>query len=177
MTRKTTIHDVAKYANVSVTTVSLALSGKGRISDVTIQKINEAIQELGYIRNKSAANLRSGHSAIIGVIVKDIRDPFYAGIITGINEILTLQGYVMFLTQSSNDKQALLQCAYSLIEQDVSGIILCIGGQMVDDVKVIADKHTIPQEHRDSLDYSSGYNLKHHDSFADLMLVQYRGRF
>ncbi|WP_392564927.1 Mal regulon transcriptional regulator MalI [Orbus wheelerorum] len=143
MTRKTTINDVAKYANVSVTTVSLALSGKGRISDITIQKINEAIQELGYIRNKSAANLRSGQSAIIGVVVKDIRDPFYASIITGINDVLTEQGYVIFLTQSGNEQKTLLQCANSLIEQGVSGIILCIGGQITDEVKIMADKQNI----------------------------------
>ncbi|WP_392561245.1 Mal regulon transcriptional regulator MalI [Orbus sturtevantii] len=144
MARKTTIHDVAKYANVSVTTVSLALSGKGRISDVTTQKINEAIHQLGYIRNKNAANLRSGQSAMIGVIVKDIRDPFYASIITGINEILTQQGYVMFLTQSGNEQTALLQCANSLIEQGVSGIILCLGELITDELKIVADRQSIP---------------------------------
>lgn len=144
MTRKPTINDVAKCANVSVTTVSLALSGKGRISEVTIQKINAAIQQLGYVRNKNAATLRSGHSAIIGVIVNDIRDPFYAAIITGINEVLSAQQYIIFLLQSDMSEQGLLKSVNSLIEQDVSGIILGNGGQIAGDIKVITDKHHIP---------------------------------
>lgn len=142
--RKPTINDVAKHANVSVTTVSLALSGKGRISEITIKKINEAIQELGYVRNKNAATLRSGHSAVIGVIVHDIRDPFYAGIITGINEVLVEQEYIIFLLQSDMTSAGLFKCVNSLIEQDVSGIILGSGGQIAHEIKTITDKHKIP---------------------------------
>ena len=142
--RKPTINDVAKHANVSVTTVSLALSGKGRISDVTVQKINQVIDQLGYVRNKNAARLRSGQSAIIGVIVRDIRDAFYASIITGINEVFSKQDYILFLLQSDMTKEGLLKSVNSLIEQDVSGIILGYSGILTYDIKTITDKHKIP---------------------------------
>lgn len=73
---KPKITDVAKYAGVSVSTVSLALSGKGRISEATISKVNQAIEALGYVRNTAAANLRSHTSNLVGLVLKDITDPF-----------------------------------------------------------------------------------------------------
>lgn len=55
---KITINDVAAAAGVSVTTVSLVLSGKGRISAATMARVNEAIEQLGFVRNRSATMLR-----------------------------------------------------------------------------------------------------------------------
>jgi LacI family transcriptional regulator of maltose regulon len=54
---KITINDVAAAAGVSVTTVSLVLSGKGRISAATMARVNEAIEQLGFVRNRSATRL------------------------------------------------------------------------------------------------------------------------
>ncbi len=65
MAKKITINDVADAAGVSVTTVSLVLSGKGRISAATGTRVNEAIEKLGFVRNRQAASLRGGQSGII----------------------------------------------------------------------------------------------------------------
>jgi LacI family transcriptional regulator of maltose regulon len=56
--KKITINDVALAAGVSVSTVSLVLSGKGRISTATGQRVNETIEQLGFVRNRQAASSR-----------------------------------------------------------------------------------------------------------------------
>ncbi|STU41423.1 maltose regulon regulatory protein MalI [Klebsiella pneumoniae] len=58
--KKITINDVALAAGVSVSTVSLVLSGKGRISSATGERVNQAIEQLGFVRNRQAASLRGG---------------------------------------------------------------------------------------------------------------------
>ena len=63
--KKITIHDVALAAGVSVSTVSLVLSGKGRISTSTGERVNAAIEELGFVRNRQASALRGGQSGVI----------------------------------------------------------------------------------------------------------------
>ena len=76
--KKITIHDVALAAGVSVSTVSLVLSGKGRISTATGERVNAAIEELGFVRNRQASALRGGQSGVIGLIVRDLSAPFPA---------------------------------------------------------------------------------------------------
>ncbi|MCF7355289.1 Mal regulon transcriptional regulator MalI [Vibrio sp. CK2-1] len=124
-TPKPKITDVAKHAGVSVSTVSLALSGKGRISEATIHKVNQAIEALGYVRNTAAANLRSHTSNLIGLVLKDITDPFYMGITAGLSDQLEKQGYMLFLAQSGNDKTKQLNCLQSMIQQGVAGLVFC----------------------------------------------------
>ena len=74
--KKVSIIDVAKLAGVSVSTVSLVLRQKGKISDATIEKVNAAIQELGYVHNVAAANLRANTTNLIGLILRDFNDSF-----------------------------------------------------------------------------------------------------
>lgn len=105
--RKVTIVDVAQQAGVSVTTVSLVLSGKGRISRKTADKVNAAIEELGYVRNQQAATLRDNISNVIGLIVKDITEPFYAEVAAGVSEYAETQGKQVFLTQCGNSSAGL----------------------------------------------------------------------
>ncbi len=84
--KKITIHDVALAAGVSVSTVSLVLSGKGRISTATGERVNAAIEELGFVRNRQASALRGGQSGVIGLIVRDLSAPFYAELTAGLTE-------------------------------------------------------------------------------------------
>ncbi len=75
LSQKITINDVAQVAGVSVSTVSLVLSGKGRISSATGERVNQAIEQLGFVRNRRAS-LRGGQSGVIGLIVSDLSKPF-----------------------------------------------------------------------------------------------------
>lgn len=96
--KKITINDVALAAGVSVSTVSLVLSGKGRISSATGERVNQAIEQLGFVRNRQAASLRGGQSGVIGLIVSDLSKPFYAELTAGLTDALEA-GKMVFLTQ------------------------------------------------------------------------------
>jgi LacI family transcriptional regulator of maltose regulon len=89
--KKITINDVALVAGVSVSTVSLVLSGKGRISSATGERVNQAIEQLGFVRNRQAS-LRGGQSGVIGLIVSDLSKPFYAELTAGLTDALEAQG-------------------------------------------------------------------------------------
>ncbi len=121
---KITINDVADAAGVSVTTVSLVLSGKGRISAATVLRVNQAIEQLGFVRNRSASTLRGGESGVIGLIVRDLSHPFYAEMTAGLSEALEKQGKLLFLTQSGTQGQHLNRCFDSLVSQGVDGVVL-----------------------------------------------------
>lgn len=127
--KKITIHDVAGEAGVSVTTVSLVLSGKGRISSGTADKVNRAIETLGFVRNRSASMLRGGESGVVGLIVRDICHPYYAEMTAGLSESLEKQGKVLVLTQSGAQGQNIDRCFDTLAAQGVEGIILGGGAE------------------------------------------------
>ncbi|AFJ47350.1 Mal regulon transcriptional regulator MalI [Shimwellia blattae] len=122
--KKITITDVAAAAGVSVSTVSLVLSGKGRISAATGVRVNDAIEKLGFVRNRQAAALRGGHSGVIGLIVRDLNHPFYAQLTTGLTEALESRGYMLFLTQSGQQGQYMMRCFDTLLAQGVDGIVV-----------------------------------------------------
>ena len=121
--KATKITDVAQRAGVSVTTVSMVLNGKGRISPATAERVQQAIKELDYVPNSAAANLRSQQSNLVGLILRDITDPFYTEVTAGVSEVLEQQGYLLFLTQCGHSPERLQQSIHSLSRQGVAGII------------------------------------------------------
>nr|WP_024967333.1 Mal regulon transcriptional regulator MalI [Pantoea sp. IMH] len=121
--KKVSIIDVAKRAGVSVSTVSLVLRRKGKISDATIEKVQAAITDIGYIHNVAAANLRSSTSNLIGLILRDFSDSFSIKVMASIVQALEKQGYMVFLGQPLNDGEHLERCLLSFKQQGVAGVI------------------------------------------------------
>ena len=122
--KKITINDVAQAAGVSVSTVSLVLSGKGRISSATGERVNQAIEQLGFVRNRQAASLRGGQSGVIGLIVSDLSKPFYAELTAGLTDALEAEGKMVFLTQGGYGGEKMRQRFETLISQGVDGVII-----------------------------------------------------
>ncbi|MBV7403308.1 Mal regulon transcriptional regulator MalI [Enterobacter sp. ENT03] len=125
--KKITINDVALHAGVSVSTVSLVLSGKGRISPSTGQKVNAAVEQLGFVRNRQAALLRGGKTGVVGLIVSHFSDPFYAQLTAGLSGVLEAQGKMVFLTQGGRQGEHLLSRIDTLMAQGVDGIVIAGG--------------------------------------------------
>ena len=75
---KATILDIAREAGVSKSTVSLVLQGSGLIRPETALKVRKAIEDVGYVYNRGAANLRKAHSNVIGMVINDLTNPFFA---------------------------------------------------------------------------------------------------
>lgn len=90
--KKVSIIDVAKLAGVSVSTVSLVLRQKGKISEATIEKVHAAINTLGYVHNIAAANLRANTSNLIGLILRDFSDSFSIKVMASIVQELEKNG-------------------------------------------------------------------------------------
>lgn len=75
-----TIRDVAKLAEVSVSTVSLALSDPGRVSQKTLERIRSAVAAVGYVADPLAQSLARGRSKMIGLVVGNVGNPFFGDI-------------------------------------------------------------------------------------------------
>ncbi|WP_052723924.1 LacI family DNA-binding transcriptional regulator [Paenibacillus wulumuqiensis] len=100
-----TIHDVARLANTSKSTVSRYLNGQ-RVRRETQEALEKAIKELNYHRNMNARRLVMNKTFNIGVIVDNISNTFYSGIIRGIEQIIHTHGYnSVFYSWDSNQPQ------------------------------------------------------------------------
>ncbi|AWB85597.1 LacI family DNA-binding transcriptional regulator [Mycetocola zhujimingii] len=84
MTRRATIHDVAREAGVSVATVSKAVNGRYGIAVDTSRRVMEAVDKLGYASSLVASSMRSRRTGVIGVLVADF-EPFSAEILKGVS--------------------------------------------------------------------------------------------
>lgn len=123
MKKKTTIYDIAKELNVTVSTVSRALSGFPSISNATRQAVLEAARRLNYSPNKLASALKSGRTYTIGVIVPSVQPQFFATIIHTIEEELKDRGYRIILYQSNESSTSEINGVRTLLEAQVDGII------------------------------------------------------
>lgn len=121
--KRVSIVEVAKQAGVSVSTVSLVLRQKGKISAATIARVHEAMSTLGYVHNVAAANLRANTSNLIGLIVPDFSDSFAVKVMASIVQELERQHYMVFLRQPQDEGDALERCLLSFKQQGVAGVI------------------------------------------------------
>ncbi|WP_210456290.1 Mal regulon transcriptional regulator MalI [Pantoea ananatis] len=121
--KRVSITDVAKHAGVSVSTVSLVLRQKGKISDATIRKVHAAIDALDYVQNVAAANLRASTSNLIGLILRDFSDSFSVKVMASLVQQLEKQGYMVFLGQPTDDGESLTRCLLSFKQQGVAGVV------------------------------------------------------
>src|SRR5262245_53410098 len=96
----TTLRDVAEKAGVSVTTASRILNHRETgvpIREETRQRVFRAASELAYKPNLLARGLRGSRSSLVGVIARDIADPYHVLVLRGINEAANHRAYRLFL--------------------------------------------------------------------------------
>lgn len=123
MKKKTTIYDIAKELNITVSTVSRALSGFPAISETTREAVFATAKKLNYSPNRLASALKSGKTYIIGVIVPSVQAHFFASIIHSIEEGLKDSGYRVILYQSNESAENEINGVKTLLEAQVDGII------------------------------------------------------
>ena len=119
------ISDIAKIANVSPTTVSRALNNNGYVNESTKQRILDAAKEMGYAPKKYRKRRNSvKSSSIIGVVVPDIQNPYFGGIIQGIEAVAIENGYELFVCNSGEDSGREICCLSALHGAKVCGLIV-----------------------------------------------------
>lgn len=141
---KVSITDVAKRAGCSNATASYALNGSGRVAKQTRQRVLEAAAELGFIADHSAIRLRTGRSNLIGIIINDINNPFFAELVSQFEVEAWNAGYLSIMATSQDDprRQALL--IESMVAQGVAGVIISpVHGSTPDDLRPIK-RRSIP---------------------------------
>lgn len=93
-----TIRDVARYAQVSVATVSRALNGLDNVREQTRQKITDAAKALGYVPHAGARSLSLARTNAIGVVLPDLHGEFFSEIVRGMDREASRQGYLLLLS-------------------------------------------------------------------------------
>lgn len=118
------VKDVARRAGVSVGTVSNVLNRPDRVSVVVRDRVARAIAELGYVRNAAARQLRAGRSTTIGMIVLDVRNPFFTDVARGAEDEAAEQG--LSVTLGNSDENPVREAAYLDLfdEQRVHGVLI-----------------------------------------------------
>jgi len=122
-----TMKDVAKKAGVSSSTVSRILSGSDcaiPISQATRQRVIEVVQEMGYRPNPFALALRKGETKLLGVILRDIDDPFFARLVKALSGAVRLQGYNLILGDAHSSPDVALILSGILDARHCAGIFL-----------------------------------------------------
>lgn len=100
-----TISDVAKEAGVSVATVSRVINKNGRVSEESLERVNAAIAKLNYEPNVWGRRLRRKESRMILIFVPNIRNPYYASIVSGIEDVMRNNHYGTMLCITNSDKE------------------------------------------------------------------------
>ena len=118
--------DVARRAGVSQSTVSLVLSGKasGRISQRTEAAVRAAADELGYRPNAAARALKTGAARTVALVVPDVTNPFFGGLLRGAQTAARAAGYAVALIDTDNDRDWGAASAEALRAGPADGLLL-----------------------------------------------------
>lgn len=130
-----TIKHVAARAGVSFTTVSHVLNGTRRVSDSARARVEEAVQALGYSPSAVARALKTSETHILGVVVPNITNPFFAELTRGIEDACERAGYSVFLCNGDDDPARQGRALRTLMQRRVDGVVLATPTGEPGDVK------------------------------------------
>jgi LacI family transcriptional regulator len=119
-----TIKDVARRAGVGIATVSRTLHNSSRLRPETAERVRQAIKELGYRPNTYAQSLASGRSHMLGLVVSDISNPFFPGLVKGFEEVALGNGYDVFVASTNYDPARTALCVERMIERKLDGVAI-----------------------------------------------------
>src|SRR5579859_5721959 len=122
--RMADIRTVAAAAGVSIATVSRVLKTPDVVTKATRDKVLAAVEATGYRPNALASGLRRAKSDNIVVVVPFIQNPFFSGVIQGIEGVAFAEGYQVLLGESQNDQARLDSYAAMLRSKTADGLIL-----------------------------------------------------
>src|SRR5258708_27127988 len=119
-----TIYDIAKEAGVAKSTVANALTGKGKVSEATRQRVLQCAQEMGYRPNVLARNLSQHKTLTIALILPNIANPFYPEIVEAVENIVRGQDYQTLFCNTHGDFALARQQMERLLSRWVDGYII-----------------------------------------------------
>lgn len=121
---RTTIRDVAALAGVSHQTVSRVINQSEQVTVETRERVNAAIEELGYHPSRLAQSMVTQKTHTIGLVVVDITNPFFFEVARGVQDMALTKGYNVFVCNTDDDPQREQDMLTLLASQEVDGVIL-----------------------------------------------------
>jgi LacI family transcriptional regulator len=122
---RVTIVDIARAAGVSKSTVSLVLQASSLVKPATREKVRDAIRRLGYVYHRGAANLRKNASDVVGMVINDLTNPFFAEMTVGLEAALQTAGLIPFLANTGESPERQAEVMRAMREHGAVGYILC----------------------------------------------------
>jgi LacI family transcriptional regulator len=122
--RSAGVKDVAARAGVSLGTVSNVLNRPDRVSSSTRLRVEQAMAELGFVRNESARQLRAGRSSTIAYVMLDATNPFFTDVAQGIEDAAAPHDLSVYLCNSDNRPDRELAYLTRLEQQRVQGVLV-----------------------------------------------------
>lgn len=142
--KRVSIRDIAREAGVVPSTVSFVLNGKAkqmRISDKLAERIKALAEETGYSPHHTAVTLRTGKSNILGLIVEDISNVFFASLAKIIEEEAYALGYKIVYCSTENDDKKGCELIKMLSRQQVDGFLITPSGGMQKEIDKLVEEH------------------------------------
>lgn len=124
MSSISSIREVAKRAGVSLGTVSNVLNRPEIVAEETRRRVQLAIEEIGFVPNGSARQLRAGKSQHIGLVVLDVANPFFTEVARGVEDLANQAGYVVILCNSDDSAEKESHYLQVLEEQRTQGVLI-----------------------------------------------------
>jgi LacI family transcriptional regulator, galactose operon repressor len=122
------IRTIARFANVSIATVSRTINRVPTVNPKIAKRVWEVIEELDYFPNTQARALVSGRSWILGLIVSEITNPFFPELIQGFEDIAVEHGYEILVSSTNHDPKRMSHCIRRMLERKVDGVAVMTFG-------------------------------------------------
>lgn len=123
---RTTLTEISKALNLSVSTISKSLSNSSEISPFTKERVKEFAKSCNYVPNSFASSFRKGCTNTIGLIIPNILNPFYAKVLIGVEKHLDENGYKLITSISNDSKDKESKSITKMGGGYVDGLIICV---------------------------------------------------
>ncbi|GAB2832738.1 LacI family DNA-binding transcriptional regulator [Actinoallomurus bryophytorum] len=134
------IKEVAQRAGVSPGTVSNVLNRPERVAAATRSRVEQAIRELGFVRNGSASTLRAGQSRAVGLVVLDVGNPFFVEVARGVEDVVSDRDHAVILCNSGESPEKESRNLRVLAEQRVRGVLITPAADDTSDLLRLRDR-------------------------------------
>lgn len=134
-----TMHQVASKAGVSVKTVSRVMNGDPAVKDTTREAVLEAARVLGYRPNAPARTLVTGRSKTLGLLIADIENYFFSGLVRGVQTAAEEKGYSLLLCNTDENPDTEMRSVDLLLGHVVDGLVLASSRLQDEQVSRVAD--------------------------------------
>lgn len=158
-----TIKDIARAVGVSPSTVTRALAGSSRISAATVRRVKECAASLGYVADSSARAMQSGKSTLVGLLMPDIQNNFYATMARTAAEHCRRRGFQLVLSVTEDDPQAEEEQIRALVSARCAGtLIVPTANTHPTSCKLLSSVPTVQLVRRSDALHAKGFGINDH---------------